>query len=490
MLKQFEPKANLRIAIIGAGPSGLAAGHELIRKGFHNFQIFDKCGAVGGTWHNHTYPGLSCDVKAAGYTFSYGPNPDWQYTYASQREIETYLQRCAIDFGLMPHLRLNTEVVSTRYRADGTWKICTRAGDSYYVDVVLNAMGPLHTAAYPNISGRDSFEGASWHSTHWNHDVELNGKRIAVVGAAAAAIQIVPEVAKEASHVYVVQRTPSWIIPRGKKPLSPLYRALAKVRLLRKLLRWGHLLTLRATYKSFMEDSGLQKRAMEISKQHLRNSVKNPELLKALEPKLAFGCNRPLTSDNYYPALQRDNVTLVASGASEIQPGSIIVEDGRTLDVDIIIYCTGYKVMDFDRIETIGPDGVCMGEKLRAEPEAYNGIAVPGFPNYFHVVGPNASLSSTSYMDAAEAGAKIIVRLLEQKQALGARTISVKPAAHKRHNDWIREARKAYSWALESCSSYYRSANGATPFLFPGNFKTYVKQHAAVGIEDFDVTLG
>ena len=207
----------MKIAIIGAGPAGIAAGHELLRQGFDDFTLFDELDAPGGTWRQHSYPGLACDVWAHSYTFSYAPNPDWSASFVGFAEIQQYLADCCTRFGLDPHLALNTSITCARYGDDGKWSLESKRGPLGEFDVVINAMGNQHTPLYPNVEGMEDFEGDSWHSTEWNHDVDLGGKKVVVVGSAAAAVQIVPEVAKAAGHLTVLQRSANWIMPRNRK---------------------------------------------------------------------------------------------------------------------------------------------------------------------------------------------------------------------------------------------------------------------------------
>ncbi|MCP4908891.1 MAG: NAD(P)/FAD-dependent oxidoreductase [bacterium] len=476
----------LRVAVIGAGPSGLAAGRELLAQGFDRFTIFEKASAVGGTWHQHSYPGLTCDVKAAAYTFKDGSNPDWSQIFVEQPEIETYLQRSASEFGLEPHLRLETEIVSARYRADGTWHLECTDGQLHEFNVVINAMGNQHTPLFPDIPGIDRFEGPSWHSTEWKHDVPLAGKRIALIGSAAAAVQVVPEIAKLASHLHVFQRTPNWILPRGNKAYSGLSRALLRIPILRKLHRAFHNKIMNLSDGSFRIGHKVQERVEKMGQKHIEEAVPDPVLRELVTPRSRFGCKRPLLSDDFYPALQQDNVTLVPAAAQSIERNGVLTADGQTIEADVIIYCTGYKVMDFERIEVIGSDGESLGKRMEEAPEAFVGTAVPGFPNYFFALGPNALITSTSFFDAAEINLRLIVRLLKEKQAAGARAIDVKPASHRRYNEWVVEARNSYSWGVEPCNSYYRTPTGHTPFLFPGNFETFIQQRDETGLHDFN----
>lgn len=482
-----SPCQPLRVAVIGAGPSGLTAGRELLRAGFERFTIFDKSDAVGGTWHQHSYPGLACDVKAAAYTFSDAPDPKWTATFVQQKEIEAYLQRMAREFGLGPHLKLDTEIGSCRYQADGTWHLETAGGELHEFDVVINAMGNQHTPLYPDVPGVDAFEGPSWHSTEWNHDVSLAGKRIVLIGSAAAAVQIVPEVAKTAGQLTVLQRTPNWILPRGAKPYSSLSRTLLGFAPLRKLHRWLHHKIMHLSTGAFIVGDKIQARVEKMGLDHIAASVKDETLQAQVTPKSRFGCKRPLMSDFYYPALQRDNVRLVPHAAREVLRDGVVTTEGEKLDADIVIYCTGYKVMDFERIDVVGSEGVSLAKRMEQAPEAFVGTAVPGFPNYFFALGPNALIASTSFFDAAEINLKAIVRLLSEKQKAGARAIDVLPEAHERYNQWIVEARSAFSWGVDSCSSYYRTPTGHTPFLFPGDIEAFQRQRDEMTLADFQV---
>lgn len=477
----------LRVLIIGAGPSGLAAGHELLARGFTNFTICEATDAVGGTWHIHSYPGLACDVWAHSYTFSYRPNPDWTASFVEQPEIEAYLQMCAEEFGLGPHIRLNTRIASAHYQGDGTWKLASDSGEAFECDVVINAMGNQHTPLYPDVPGMQSFGGASFHGTRWNHDVELAGKRIAVIGSAAGAVQIVPEVAKVAGHLTVLQRTANWIMPRGRKPYSKARRAWfrrvpALMRLTQRFQRFLMSFVHEAATLGHKRMDDFEKRA----KKAIETSIPDPALREALTPTSRFACKRGLVSDDFYPALMLDHVELVPEGLAEVRPEGITTSGGREIDVDVIIYCTGYRILDFDRIEVVGESGQSLAGVMEKAPEAHKGIATPGFPNYFFAVGPNGLVLNVPYFVTVEKNVESIVRLLEQKQAAGLRAIAVKPEFHHAYNGWLATRFPLYSWGHSSCNSYYRTASGRAPFLFPGDFASYAKLHDEGGLHEYE----
>ncbi|MDX1734082.1 MAG: NAD(P)/FAD-dependent oxidoreductase [Halioglobus sp.] len=479
---------DFRVAIIGAGPAGIAAGRELLQQGFSDFTIFDALDAPGGTWRLHSYPGLACDVWAHSYSFSYAPNPDWSANFVGYAEIQAYLQRCATEFGLDPHLRLNTRIDSARYRDGGHWQLTTSDGDTHEFDVVINAMGNQHTPLYPDVPGMDSFSGPSWHATRWNHDVDLAGKRVAVVGSAASAVQIVPELAKTVGHLFVLQRSANWIMPRNRKPYSARTKRLFKrfpflIRLLRK---WQSTLMGQVEYavthghKRMGQFEGVVRR-------YIDRSVDDPQLKEALLPDTHYGCKRGLVSDDFYAAFNEPHVELVASGLAEVTPNGLVTADGRALEVDVIIYCTGYRILDFDRIEVTGDQGQSLADVMADDPRAHKGIAVPGFPNYFFAVGPNGLVLNVSYFITAEQSIRTIVRLLGELRDSGRSAMDVRQQAFDDYNAWMADRFENFSWGSSDCNSYYRNASGHAPFLFPGNFKQFSRLQDESGLHEYDL---
>lgn len=487
----MEPNTGkaLRVAIIGAGPAGIATAHELLEQGFDNFTIFEKADAGGGTWHLHSYPGLACDLWAHSYTFSYRPNPQWSANFVDQPEIEAYLQQCIREFGLEPHLRLNTKVTSATYQADSTWELKSETGEIFVADVIVNAMGGQHTPIYPSVDGLDLFEGDAWHSTHWNHSVSLKDKRVVVVGSAAAAVQIVPKVAAEAAHLTVLQRTPNWIMERNFKPYSArMKRLFARFPIFLRAFRYGQGLMMGVV----LEGVTLKHKRMEQFEarvyKFIDTAISDPELRKAVTPTSRYGCKRGLVSDEFYPTLTQTHVELVAEGLAEVQRDGIVTASGRTVPADVLIYCTGYKVMDFDRIAVQGRDGALLAEEMALAPVAYKGIAAPKFPNYFFAAGPNGLAINVSYFANVERNAKTIVNLLREKEMAGLRAIEVKCDIADGYNQLLASQFEKYSWGSSDCNSYYRTATGHAPFLFPGGFKQYEALHEQTTLQDFEIT--
>ncbi len=484
-----SPRARRRVAVIGAGPAGIAAGRELLRQGFTDLTIIDAQDGPGGTWRLHTYPGLACDVWAHSYTFTYAPNPDWSANFVSQPEILAYLERCTAQFGLEPHLLLDTRVVAARLQDDHTWQLSTERGEVLSYDVVINAMGNQHTPLYPDVPGMDSFTGASFHGTRWEHDVDLTGKRVAVVGSAASAVQIVPEVARRATHLTVLQRSPNWIMPRRLKPYTDAQRRRWR-RFPRsiKVVRRVQSLALGQVEHAVTLGHARMGQFERMVASHLARTIDDPDLRAALTPDTRYGCKRGLVSDDFYPTLNQDHVDLVPSGLDRVTPGGLVTADGREIDVDVIIYCTGYRILDFDRIEVTGVGGRSLAEAMAQAPQVHKGIAVPDFPNYFLAVGPNGLVLNVSYFETAEQNVATIVRLLGDLCDRGHTAMAPRSGLCEEYNRALAGDFATFSWGASDCHSYYRTSSGHAPFLFPGNFKAWRRIQSEITLSEFDLT--
>lgn len=479
---------NMRVAVIGAGPLGIQTAYELKQQGFENFRVYEAASAPGGTWHNHSYPGLACDVWAHSYTFSWARNPDWSASFVERAEIEAYLQGAAAEAGLLSYMRFQHRVDRAEYRGDGRWQLSFGNGEQTEAEAVINCMGNQFTPLFPSVPGMDSFQGPSWHSTHWNHDVDLRGKRVVIVGSAAAAVQVVPEVAKLAEQLTVLQRSPNWIMPRGRKPYSAFTRRCLRA------MPWLNeaLIAMQGFLMNLVLDATtLGHKRMEqfesVARKYIDKTITDPELRDWVTPKDRYGCKRPLVSDDFYPALMRDNVRLVPQGLQQVLPNGVETSDGEQIEADVIVYCTGYKVQDFDRIEVLGLEGKNLGETLAAEPEAYKGIAVPDFPNFFMGIGPNGVALTVSYFKSAALNAAAIVGLLKAKQAAGVQAISVRKDLHRQYNDWMLAQFPKYSWGSGACNSYYTRDSGHVPFLYPDRFKRFEQERRECSLEEYEV---
>ena len=475
-----------KIAVIGAGPLGIALGRELLQHGFTGFTVFEKERAAGGTWHIQNYPGLACDVWAHSYSYSYAPNPNWSSIFVRQPEIEAYIQKCASDFGVEPHLRVNTAVESATLQDDHRWKLTLSDGSSEVFDIVINAMGNQYTPVFPPIKGMDRFKGDSWHSARYNHDVDLKGKRVTLIGSAAAAVQIVPEIAPVVGHLTILQRSPNWIVPRNNRPYSNFKKSLFnRFPFVLSVLRAIQSRLMNFVHGAVIMDSRRMKLFEDMGRKFIAKAIDDPEVQAMVTPHHRYGCKRPLVSDDYYPALNRDNVTLIPEAAEEVTEDTVITTEGKVIESDVIIYCTGYKVMDFDRFPVTGVDGKSFADTMQKEPAAYKGIAVPGFPNYFLGMGPNSMVLSVSYYKSAEANAECIVKLLEEMHERGIVAIDAKPELYKSYNDWVVESCKRFSWGSGTCHNYYMDDAGRTPFLYPEDYKHFMKMRAGTKLDQF-----
>lgn len=289
----------MKIAVIGAGPAGIAAGHELRKRGFDDFTLFDELDAPGGTWRQHSYPGLACDVWAHSYTFSYAPNPDWSASFVGYAEIQQYLADCCTRFGLDPHLQLNTSIRRAEFSDSGKWILESSDGPLGEFDILINAMGNQHTPLFPNVAGLAEFQGESWHSTEWDHSVDLTGKRVVVVGSAAAAVQIVPEVAQKAGQLTVLQRTANWIMPRNRK----VYSSAQKWRFKHipgaiALTRWVQGMMMGQVEHAVTIGHNRVGQFENVAKKFINRAVDDPAVREALTPDSAYGCKRGLVSDD------------------------------------------------------------------------------------------------------------------------------------------------------------------------------------------------
>ena len=403
-------------------------------------------------------------------------------------EIEAYLQRCAGEFGLDPHITLNTRILSAHYQPSGQWLLHTDTGESELFDVVINAMGNQHTAVFPNLENMDRFTGQSWHSTEWRHDVDVTGKRVVIVGSAASAVQIVPELAPVVKHLTILQRSPNWILPRNKKHYSDFTRSLFnRAPVLMRLLRWGQGKLMQLMHKGALNNSRQMNTFENMGRKHIARTVDDPALRAALTPDSRFGCKRPLVADDFYPALNRDNVTLIAEGAKQLTSDSIITTQGKHIKADVIIYCTGYRVMDFDRIDVVGSNDQRLATVMTQAPEAYKSISVPDFPNYFFGMGPNGVVLSVSYFISAETNVRCIVKLLADMRAKGVSTVDVKRQRHQQYNQWLRQNIAQFSWGSGGCVTYYKDDAGHHPFLFPGDIRTFKKQREELGLDAYEL---
>jgi len=472
-----------RIVVIGSGFGGIGMGIALKKARFSDFVILEKGPDLGGTWRDNRYPGCACDVPSPLYSFSFELNPGWTRLFAPQREIWEYLRGCASKYGIDRHIRYDRRVEGMEW--DNTarlWTVRTTGGERFMAHAVVSGAGALHIPSYPEISGMDVFAGETFHSAAWDRSFDLTGKRVAVIGTGASAIQFIPEVARQAAKLTVFQRTPPWIHPRPDVAIpAGVRRALATVpgsaRALRDVIYWG----LESRALGFAVDPRLMAPLEAMARQHLARQVADPGLRSRLTPDYTIGCKRILLSSDYYPALQRPNVELVTDGIKEITSSGIRTAD-NAYDVDVLIYATGFRVVDSaTELNVTGRDGVKLADAWAGGVEAYRGITVAGFPNFFLLLGPNTGLGHTSVVFMIESQVQHVMSCLRILSREKASTIEVQEFALRRYNDALQRRLRHLVWTAGGCRSWYLDETGINRAIWPGfSFEYWARTRRAL----------
>jgi cation diffusion facilitator CzcD-associated flavoprotein CzcO len=446
--------------------------HGLTRIPELRFVVLEKAARLGGTWRDNRYPGCACDIPSHLYSLSFAPNPDWSRMFAPQPEILAYMEGVAERIGLGERLRLGVGVAAARWdEQDHCWRLALSNGTELVTRVLISAMGVLHHPALPDIPGRDDFAGETLHSAIWNDQVALAGKRVAVIGTGASAIQIVPEIAKLAGGVTVFQRTPPWIAPKYDRPIEAERRAQFARRPLSRLyfraqLWWAHEKRARGFTS---QHPGVLAKTEAMCRRHLERQVKDPELRARLTPNYAVGCKRLLISNDWYPALQRANVALVTDGIARIVKNGVVDGVGRLHPADVIIYSTGFDAQGaLSRVNIAGTDGRLLADVWRdTGKSAYLGTTVHGFPNLFLMTGPNAGSGHTSQLFMLEAQAHYIARAVARMRARRATRMEVTARAQAAFAADMQGRLDASVWHGGGCRSWYLDANGRNTVLWP-----------------------
>ncbi|MEU9922349.1 NAD(P)/FAD-dependent oxidoreductase [Streptomyces griseoluteus] len=481
---------HVRVAVIGSGFGGLGAAVRLRREGITDFVVLERAGSVGGTWRDNSYPGCACDVPSHLYSFSFAPNPDWPRTFSGQEHIRAYLERVADDFGLRPHLRFDSEVKLMTWDEDELrWHIETASG-SLTADVVVSATGPLSDPKIPDIPGLDSFPGRVFHSARWDHDFDLRGKRVAMVGTGASAIQIVPSIQPEVGKLTVFQRTPPWVMPRMDRAIGmaerKLHQALPFTARLRRGLLWGIRELQVQAFTKHPEELGLVE---QLAKRNMARAIKDPALRAKLTPDYRIGCKRILLSSAYYPALAQPNVDVVAGGVTEIRGSTVVAADGTEAEVDAIVFGTGFHVTDMPIAErVVGVRGVTLAEAWKGGMEALRGGSAAGFPNWLSVIGPNTGLGNSSMILMIESQLNYLADYMRQLDTLGGRTaLDARPAAVGRWNRRVQERMKRTVWNTGGCTSWYLDAGGRNTTVWPGTTSEFRRATRRVDLTEYEV---
>jgi cation diffusion facilitator CzcD-associated flavoprotein CzcO len=485
MFKQTEVPSSTGVAIIGSGFSGLAMAVELKRSGRNDFVILERAHDVAGTWRDNTYPGCACDVPSHLYSFGFAPNPEWSSTFSPQPEIYAYIRRVAEEQGLMPHVRFGIEVERASWDDEqAVWRLETSGGE-IVAGAIASAAGPLSEPAIPDIPGLREFKGTVFHSATWDHEHDLSGERVAVIGTGASAIQFVPQIQPQVAQLHLFQRTPPWIMPRPDRPITRLerfvYRRFPAAQIaMRNAIYWG-----RELFAIPMLHHRLSKVIERAGKRHLAHQVEDPDLRAKLTPDYSPGCKRILVSNDYLPSLGNANVEVVTDGIAEIRERSIVDRTGVEREVDTIILGTGFHVTDLPIAERVtGRDGRTLAEVWDGTLEALRGTAVAGFPNLFLVLGPNTGLGHTSVVLMAEAQAGYIRQALEQMERAGVAAIEPRQEAQDAWNAQIQRKSQGTVWLNGGCQSWYIDRNGKNSTLWPDHtFKFFAAMKRFRGAE-------
>lgn len=459
-----------RIIVVGTGFSGLCMGVKLRENGEDDFVLLERAHDVGGTWRDNTYPGCACDVESHLYSFSFEPNPNWSRMYAPQPEIYAYLKHVATKYGLLRHIRFGANITASRYdEARKVWVVKAEDGRTFEADVLVSGMGGLSNPAIPNIKGLNTFEGTTFHSATWRHDYDLTGKRVAVIGSGASAIQFVPAIAPKVDHLTYFQRTPPWVVPKMDRPIKPEEKADFNANPWRqKIARTKLYWTLEMRFLAFKFKPEWMKLVAKVGKHKIAQAVKDPALRAKLTPDYTPGCKRLLISNDYYPALARTNVEVVTEGIHEITPRGVRTQDGREHEVDAIVFGTGFKVQDpIPPKAVFGKGGADLAEVWKQGAEAYMGITVAGFPNFFMLMGPNTGLGHNSMVFMIESQAHYIVEAIKAMKERRIKALEVKPQAQQRFVAEVQADLKKTVWN-SGCKSWYIDDKGRNTTLWPG----------------------
>jgi cation diffusion facilitator CzcD-associated flavoprotein CzcO len=464
-------------------------GIKLKEAGMNNFIILERNDHLGGTWYDNAYPGAACDVESHLYSYSFEPNPDWSRQFGPQGEILKYMEHCAEKYELTPYIRLNTNIAKSVYdEKTGLWTVTAEGGETFRGRSVVTCSGGLSQPAYPDIKGLESFEGKLFHSARWDKSYDLKGKKVAVIGTGASAIQIVPALVPTVGKLELFQRTAPWILPKKDKDISSFRRTMYNLfpitrKLYRTRLYWrNELMAI-----GFVVNPSIMKLGGKLVIRHLNKSVKDPELRKKLTPNFILGCKRILLSNEYYPALEKPNVSVVTEHIKEINKTGVLTQDGAQHNVDAIVLATGFQAAEgVSRFDVKGKGGLDLNEAWRDGAEAYLGTSIAGFPNMFLVVGPNTGLGHSSMLLMIEAQVGYIMQCLKLMREKNAKSADVKKDVEKKYNEQLQSELAKTVWQSGKCMSWYQNKNGKNVALWPGFTFTFMQKTKKFEAEKYE----
>jgi cation diffusion facilitator CzcD-associated flavoprotein CzcO len=502
-MTQNQSSEVLAVAILGAGFSGIGTAIQLKRAGIESFQIFERASDVGGTWRDNVYPGAACDVPSHAYSLSFEPNPGWTRRFSPSQEILGYIQSIVEKWNLRPQIRFNTAIVEARFNEDdGVWTITTDSGEAIRARVLVSCVGGLVDPSLPDIPGLKDFGGELLHTARWKQDIELEGKRVGVIGTGASAVQLVPSIAPEVKSLSVFQRTPAWVVPKEDKVYSP--QQMSRLAKFPSLLRASRLLKYWLSELLgpvvYLNSPMLSRIGEGMSRRHLERQVQDPALKQKLTPNFQFGCKRMLVSDDYWRAFERKNVDLVTDSIERIESTGIRTrlpegapatgeqdEQGELIELDTLVLATGFE-LGFTKspFPIYGRGGKTLSESWTDGAEAYKGVSVAGFPNFFILMGPNTGPGHTSVLVFTEAQMDHVVGAIRRIKDEGLKSVDVRSDLQSRYNQSIQGRMKHMVWGT-GCSPWYLSADGSNRSLYPGPAWEYVLRARRFKPADYNI---
>ncbi len=481
-----------RVLIIGAGFSGICIGIALKRRGIESFTIVEKADRVGGTWRDNTYPGCSCDSPAFHYCFSFEQKTDWSHKWVSHTEIQRYMEHCVQKYDLTAHIRFGTEVKDAAYDADRCqWLVTTVQGEHLVCDALICAVGQLHRPHIPAIRGIEAFAGAQFHSARWAHDVELSGKRVAVVGNAASAVQFIPVIAPLVDRLAICQRSPNWMLPRGDRPFSTAeHDRFARYPLWARVYRWWQWLRHELRFPIVRGAPWLSRLLARAAERHMRSIVVDPDLQGRLVPSYPIGGKGILISDDYYQTLNRPNVELIDEPIARITRDGFVLDSGREVPIDVLIFATGFEANSFlAPMTVVGTDGTTLESRWRDGAEAFLGISVAGFPNLFLMYGPNTHLGHNSIVFMIECQARYIVDAIRTLHRHELRALDVRDEVQRKFNERLSNRLAGMVWA-RTPRSWYKNATGRITNNWAGTTTEYWWRTRKIDLAQYRVFHG
>lgn len=480
------PARHAEVAILGSGFSGIAVATELKKAGIEDLILLERADTLGGTWRDNHYPGCACDVPSHLYSFSFAPKSDWSRSFASQAEIRAYLERCADALDVRRHILFGREVVEAAWDdARALWHLRTRTGEAFAARALVMAVGALSNPAYPRLRGIERFRGAQFHSARWDHDYDLGGKRVAVIGTGASAIQFVPQIQPKVARLYLLQRTPPWVLPKDDRAFASWEKAaFRRVPGLRWLYRQSLYWRLEGRVLAF-DHPALMRMVEKEGKRHIARSIRDPDLRRLLTPQYQPGCKRILLSNDYYPALAQPNVEVIGEEIGEVSEHAITLAGGRALEIDAILYGTGFAVHDYLGGMTItGRDGVSLASRWERGAEAFLGTTIAGFPNLFVMTGPNTGLGHNSMIVMIEGQARYVREAICLLRDRGLASLEPRHAVQAAYNDWLTRRHARTVWS-SGCASWYLDPRGKNTTLWPGFATAFRARTARLHPGDF-----